>query len=218
MIERHGFEPSAVRARIKARMAVVDLANGRPTVARASDDQAAWALRKLSRERPPDRPKAADLLAVLKAAMVAAHPDKGGDSDTVRRGSAKYVEARRAARAAKEATATVPIVLAMVSDADRLGLIASLPRPGGNITGLSSQIGDTAERRHHEDIGSPLQEFGGERGNRSSRPSENRRSKARTFSSSAIKAIPTAQGSPSRTLPVWRALESREHLLCAGVG
>ena len=88
MIERHGFEPSAVRARIKARMAVVDLANGRPTVARASDDQAAWALRKLSRERPPDRPKAADLLAVLKAAMVAAHPDKGGDSDT-------FVAARR---------------------------------------------------------------------------------------------------------------------------
>ena len=80
MIERHGFEPSAVRARIKARMAVVDLANGRPTIARASDDQAAWALRKLSRERPPERPTATDPLADLKAAMVAAHPDQGGDA------------------------------------------------------------------------------------------------------------------------------------------
>ena len=94
VIERHGFEPSAVRARIKARMAVVDLADGRPTIARASDDQAAWALRKLSRERPPERPKATDLLAVLKAAMVTPHPDKGGSaapssrpgSDTSRQG------------------------------------------------------------------------------------------------------------------------------------
>jgi putative tryptophan/tyrosine transport system substrate-binding protein len=42
-----------------------------------------------------------------------------------------------AARAAKEATGTVPIVLAMFSGADRLGLIASLSRPGGNITGVS---------------------------------------------------------------------------------
>ena len=33
--ERHGFEPSAVRARIKAREAVVEIADGRLTVARA---------------------------------------------------------------------------------------------------------------------------------------------------------------------------------------
>ena len=65
VIERHGFEPSAVRARIKVRMAVVDLADGRPTIARASDDQAAWALRKLSRERPPERPTPRDPLADL---------------------------------------------------------------------------------------------------------------------------------------------------------
>ena len=98
MIERHGFEQSAVRARITARMAVVDLANGRPTIARASDDQAAWGLRKLSREHPTERPKATDLLAVLKAAMVAAHPDKGGDSDTFVAARRKYVEARRRMR------------------------------------------------------------------------------------------------------------------------
>ena len=63
VIERHGFEPSAVRARIKARMAVVDLANGRPTIARASDDQAAWALRRLSRSARPNGRRRRDPLA-----------------------------------------------------------------------------------------------------------------------------------------------------------
>ena len=100
VIERHGFEPSAVRARIKARMAVVDLADGRPTIARASDDQAAWALRKLSRDRPPERPKATDLLGVLKAAMVNAHPDKGGSAAAFIAARQRYVEARRRIRAA----------------------------------------------------------------------------------------------------------------------
>ena len=100
VIERHGFELSAVRARIKARMAVVDLANGRPTIARASDDQAAWALRKLSRDRPPERPKATDLIGVLKAAMINAHPDKGGSAAAFIAARQRYVEARRRIRAA----------------------------------------------------------------------------------------------------------------------
>src|SRR5437867_3057083 len=47
-----------------------------------------------------------------------------------------------AARAAQQATTELPIVIAGVGDAVGLGLVASLARPGGNITGLSEQYAD----------------------------------------------------------------------------
>jgi putative tryptophan/tyrosine transport system substrate-binding protein len=43
-----------------------------------------------------------------------------------------------AVRAAKEATSTIPIVMAAVANPERQGLVASLARPGGNVTGTSS--------------------------------------------------------------------------------
>jgi putative ABC transport system substrate-binding protein len=43
-----------------------------------------------------------------------------------------------AVKAAKDATTTIPIVMSAVNDPIALGLIGSLARPGGNITGLSS--------------------------------------------------------------------------------
>ena len=49
----------------------------------------------------------------------------------------------QAAWAAKRATDTTPIVLASVADAVGQGLVASLARPGGNITGLSNQLEET---------------------------------------------------------------------------
>ena len=42
-------------------------------------------------------------------------------------------------RAARDATSTIPIVMARMSDVDEHGFVASLARPGSNITGLSYQ-------------------------------------------------------------------------------
>ncbi|MGH9426005.1 MAG: ABC transporter substrate-binding protein [Terriglobia bacterium] len=50
-------------------------------------------------------------------------------------------------RAAKEATATIPIVMAQSGDPVAEGLVASLARPGGNITGLSTLAPELSGKR-----------------------------------------------------------------------
>jgi putative tryptophan/tyrosine transport system substrate-binding protein len=52
-----------------------------------------------------------------------------------------------AAPQAKKATSVIPIVLALSGDPVGAGLVASLARPGGNVTGLSMQLPDTAGKR-----------------------------------------------------------------------
>jgi putative tryptophan/tyrosine transport system substrate-binding protein len=52
-----------------------------------------------------------------------------------------------ATQAAKNATRTVPIVMAAVNDPVASGFIASFKRPGGNITGLALLTSEIVGRR-----------------------------------------------------------------------
>ena len=52
-----------------------------------------------------------------------------------------------AVRAAKEATSTIPIVFESGSDPVRLGFVANLNRPGGNVTGASSMVVELGPKR-----------------------------------------------------------------------
>ena len=44
----------------------------------------------------------------------------------------------QAVRAARQATSTIPIVMAVSAHPDKIGLVESLARPGGNVTGLDN--------------------------------------------------------------------------------
>ena len=52
-----------------------------------------------------------------------------------------------AVSAAKQATSVIPIVFAVAVDPLGSGLVAGLARPGGNVTGLSVQSADLADKR-----------------------------------------------------------------------
>jgi putative ABC transport system substrate-binding protein len=82
-----------------------------------------------SHEGKPDRRRvlAADLVCLKVDAIVAV-----GSGDI---------------RSAKEATATIPIVMVQGGDAVKSGFVASLARPGGNITGLATPRPELSGKR-----------------------------------------------------------------------
>jgi putative tryptophan/tyrosine transport system substrate-binding protein len=57
------------------------------------------------------------------------------------------VETTPASLALKQATGTIPIVMTIVADPTKSGLVASLARPEGNITGMSLQLPDLSAKR-----------------------------------------------------------------------
>ncbi|PPQ13831.1 ABC transporter substrate-binding protein [Bradyrhizobium sp. AC87j1] len=80
--------------------------------------------------QPPDR------LPASVAELIALSPD------------VLIVAAPQATKALKSATATIPIVFVAVADPVGLGLVQSLARPGGNITGLATYVpGDFVAKR-----------------------------------------------------------------------
>lgn len=58
-----------------------------------------------------------------------------------------FVVNTQAAQAAQKAAGRIPVVFARVSDPTRTGLVASLSRPGGNMTGISNVADELGAKR-----------------------------------------------------------------------
>ena len=61
--------------------------------------------------------------------------------------SSTWLEEDPRIRAARQATRTVPIVVAIMSDPVVFGFVTSFARPGGSITGLAVQFEDLASKQ-----------------------------------------------------------------------
>jgi putative ABC transport system substrate-binding protein len=80
---------------------------------------------------------------VLKRASAAGRPDRlPGLAGNLVRAKVDVIvtTSMRETRAARQATSTIPIVMTFAQDPVAYGLVASLARPGGNVTGLTSLV------------------------------------------------------------------------------
>jgi putative tryptophan/tyrosine transport system substrate-binding protein len=64
-----------------------------------------------------------------------------------RRPTAIFAPSVTSASAAKAATQTIPIIFNVGADPVELGLVASLNRPGGNLTGVVGMVAEIATKR-----------------------------------------------------------------------
>jgi putative ABC transport system substrate-binding protein len=99
------------------------------------------------------------------------------------------------AKAAKDATSTIPIVFTAVADPVAAGLVASLGRPGANVTGMSAQASDIVGKRLQI-----LQEFVP-----SDKPVAVLLNPETPFSASALQELRAAAQARSTTLAVFEA-------------
>ena len=117
--------------------------------------------------------------------------------------------------AAKRATSEIPIVFAPAGDPLASGLVASLARPGGNITGLSNQTADIAGKRVEL-----LRELAGQlrrlaimvKSDNASAASEMREVKA-AAGALGIEAVPFEIGQAEGIGPAFEALKGRADAL-----
>jgi putative ABC transport system substrate-binding protein len=68
-------------------------------------------------------------------------------AEFIQRGVGVIVTSGTAAGAVKRLTSTIPVVFAVAVEPLGSGLVTNLARPGGNLTGLSSQTGDLGGKR-----------------------------------------------------------------------
>jgi putative tryptophan/tyrosine transport system substrate-binding protein len=95
--------------------------------------------RQRGRSKPRAQQPAMPVIGLLSAQLAA---------DLVRRRVAVIgASGTAAAPAAKVATTTIPIVFSSGADPVALGLVASLNRPGANLTGSASLAGELAPKR-----------------------------------------------------------------------
>jgi putative tryptophan/tyrosine transport system substrate-binding protein len=84
---------------------------------------------------------------LIEDRWVEGHTERYGPdaAELVSRGDIEVIVASgdQATLEAKTRTTTIPIVMIYVSDPVGEGLVASLARPGGNVTGISRQLGDS---------------------------------------------------------------------------
>src|SRR5262245_20322664 len=119
----------------------------------------------------------------------------------------------QAAWAAKRGTSTIPIVLLSVAEAVGQGLVASLARPGGNITGLSNQLEETAGQRVQmlKEVIPKLTRLAVI--HNPNNPASHVRHEEAAASRLGIKVIPVVFRAPDDLMPAWRRSRASASML-----